>query len=167
MNLFMKAGFCLLGCLAVFETTAAEVAEKENELILQNDKVAISFNKKDFTLRQIRDRERKADFIQAPNGKLFTIALWDPKNPDRKIMNHPRFSTDFESSMAIDGSSAKEYRHTVSEDKKGRTVLRLNYLGNTFKGLRGTVDVTVTVALGDEDGVAEWRISMDNRTKHQ
>lgn len=60
MNLFMKAGFCLLGCLAVFETTAAEVAEKENELILQNDKVAISFNKKDFTLRQIRDRERKA-----------------------------------------------------------------------------------------------------------
>ena len=38
MNLFMKAGFCLLGCLAVFETTAAEVAEKENELILQNDK---------------------------------------------------------------------------------------------------------------------------------
>ncbi|MGN0873156.1 MAG: DUF6259 domain-containing protein [Victivallales bacterium] len=167
MNLFMKAGFCLLGCLAVFETTAAEVAEKENELILQNDKVAISFNKKDFTLRQIRDRERKADFIQAPNGKLFTIALWDPKNPDRKIMNHPRFSTDFESSMAIDGSSAKEYRHTVSEDKKGRTILRLNYLGNTFKGLRGTVDVTVTVALGDEDGVAEWRISMDNRTKHQ
>ena len=82
-------------------------------------------------------------------------------------MNHPRFSTDFELSMAIDGSSAKEYRHTVSEDKKGRTVLSLNYLGNTFKGLQGTVDVTVTVALGDDDGIAEWRIAMDNRTKHQ
>ena len=115
MKSFMKLHSSLLGGLAIFAAAAAEVAEKENELILQNDKVAISFNKKDLTLRQIRDRERNADFIQKTNGRLFTIALWDPKNPDKKIMNHPRFSTDFESSMAIDGSSAKEYRHTVSD----------------------------------------------------
>lgn len=120
MKLFMKMSAAALGCFTMFAATAADVAEKENELILRNGKVAISFNRNDFTLRQIRDRERKADFIQTPNGHLFTIALWDPKNPDRKIMNHPRFSTDFEPSMAIDGSSAKEYRHTVSEDKKGR-----------------------------------------------
>lgn len=146
---------------------AAEVVVGNSELVLKNRKVAVTFDKNKLTLKQIRDLQRKADFITSPGSKLFTVAFWDPADPGPAILNHPKFSTNFDMAMAINGDNAKKRIYSIAKDENGRTVLSLHYLGNVLTGLPGDVDVTVTIALGDEDGVAEWRIRIDNKTERQ
>lgn len=151
----------------MFTFFAAELITENGELVLKNQKVAFTFDRTNLTLKQIRDLQRKADFITAPGSSLFTVALWNPSDPGPAILNHPKFSTNFDMAMAIDGSSAQKRTYSVAKDAAGRTVLSLHYLDNTFAGFSGVMNVTVTIALGDKDGVAEWRIRTDNRTKYQ
>ena len=87
---------------------AAEVVVGNSELVLKNRKVAVTFDKNKLTLKQIRDLQRKADFITSPGSKLFTVAFWDPADPGPAILNHPKFSTNFDMAMAINGDKGME-----------------------------------------------------------
>lgn len=162
--MFLKQVLVITMSIIAVVVYAAEVIRDNGELILRNKKVAISFQEKDLTLMQIRDLERKVDYLQNCDGRYFVIALWDKKNPGSEMMNHPRFSLAFAPGMSINGSTAEKFQHMVSKDKRGRTVLTLKYLNNKFSNFAGTVDVVATITLGDEDGMAEWRLSIENRT---
>ncbi len=143
---------------------AATVSENSDEVILTNKYAAFVFDRKTLGLKQIKDLIRHVELLQAPDQSLFLLALWNPDEPCREMMEHQRFSTGFSPGLSTDGSKAEQRTYCVTKDREGRTVLTLRFLKNHFEKTDGTVDVSITVALGDDSGVAEWNLMTDNLT---